>query len=344
VFLTQLGTQQHHLLILNMSYKMQKLIALLFNITFITGISAFAAGDIPKKVFINQLALHPALDVTTKGIIDGLAKNGFKQNINLDIRVESAQASAALAAQIAADFVNQNPDIVVGVGTVSAQSFLKYVANNRTKAVFSTVTDPLAANLVNTLDKPGKNISGVSNFVDLEPQLQLFQALQPKLKRLGFLYNAGEMNSVSDVEKLRILCPKLGITLVEQIANKTSEVAQATAKLASSTDAIFISSDNTALAALQTVIKIANKVKIPVYVTDTDAVELGALAALGANQYQVGLQTGAMIARALNGEDLSSIPVEFPNKTELYINEKSAEIIGIIIPDNIKSKAIVIKK
>ena len=121
-------------------------------------------------------------------------------------------------------------------------------------------------------------------------------------------------------------------------------MAQATAKLASSVDAIFISSDNTALAALQTVIKIANKVKIPVYVTDTDAVELGALAALGANQYQVGLQTGAMIARALNGEDLSSVPVEFPNKTELYINEKSADIIGIIIPDNIKSKAIVIKK
>jgi putative ABC transport system substrate-binding protein len=127
-------------------------------------------------------------------------------------------------------------------------------------------------------------------------------------------------------------------------ANKTSEVPQAVIKLAGSVDAIFISSDNTALSALQAVIKIANKVKIAVYATDTDAVELGALAALGANQYQVGLQTGVMIAHVLDGKDLGSIPVEFPNKTELYINEKAANIVDITIPGDIRDKAIVIKK
>jgi putative ABC transport system substrate-binding protein len=326
-----------------MSYKMKKLITLLFSILFITNI-ATAASNITKKVFINQFAQHPALDATTKGIIDGLAQNGFNRGVNLDVRVESAQANVGLASQISANFANQNPDIVVGVGTISAQSFIKYASDNKVKMVFSTVTDPLGADLVKNLDKPGKNISGVSNFVDLEPQLKLFQKLQPKLKHLGFLYNPGEMNSVSDVKRLRILCPKLGIILVEQTANKTSEVPQAVTKLAGSVDAIFISSDNTALSALQAVIKIANKVKIPVYVTDTDAVELGALAALGANQYQVGLQTGAMIARVFDGKDLGSMAVEFPNKTELYINEKAANIVDIIIPGDIRDKAIVIKK
>lgn len=114
---------------------------------------------------------------------------------------------------------------------------------------------------------------------------------------------------------------------------------QAATKLASTVDAIFISNDNTALAALQSIVSIANKAKIPVYVSDTDSVELGALAALGPNQYQVGLQTGAIVARTLNGEELAKIPVEFANKTELYLNKDAARAIGIQFPEEILSKA-----
>lgn len=332
-----------------MGDKMQKLIILLFTTLFTSNILLAASSNLTslafKKVFISQVVEHPALNITTKGIIDGLEKNGFKRGVNLDIRIESAQANVALASQISAKFINQNPDVVVGVGTISAQSFIKYAADNKIKMVFSSVTDPLRANLVNALDSPDSNTTGVSNFVDLEPQLKLFFKLQPKLRYLGILYNPGEINSVSIVTRLEVLCHKFGVILVKQTANKTSEVPQAATKLASSVDAIFISNDNTALAALQSIISIANKVKIPIYVSDTDAVELGALAALGPNQYQVGLQTGAMLARILNGKDLSAIPIEFPNEVDLYINEKTANIIDIIIPDSIKEKAAkIIKK
>ncbi len=315
---------------------MKKILPLLIAMLF--AFYVFAAENV-KKVFINQLVEHPALDMTTQGIIDGLEQNGYKRDVNLDVRVESAQANSALASQIAAKFVGQAADVVVGVATISAQSFAKYARENKVKLVFSSVTDPLKAELVQSLDNPGNNTSGVSNFIELEPQLRLFQNIQPNLKRLGFLYNPSEANSLSLIKELEILCPKLGITLVVQSASKTSEVAQAATKLAANVDAIFISNDNTALSALQVIINIATKVKVPVYVSDTDAVELGALAALGPNQYKIGLQTAQIIVRALQGEDLGKISVEFPVETELYLNEAAAEKIGITFTDELKNTA-----
>lgn len=292
-----------------------------------------------KKVYINQFVEHPALNKTTEGIIEGLRQNGYQKGVNLDLRVESAQANSALASQIATKFINQNAEVVVGVATLSAQSFAKYAKNNKTQLVFSSVTDPIQAGLVKNLNQPKNNTSGVSNFVPLEPQLELFKTLNPHLKRLGFLYNPSEVNSLSLITKLRLLCPKLGITLVLQTAHKTSEIPQAATKLASQVEAIFISNDSTALSALSTIIKASNKAKIPVYVSDTDAVALGALAALGPNQYQIGIQTANIIARVLKGENIGMIPVEFPKETELYLNEEAALKLGIRLPEALKEKA-----
>ncbi len=315
---------------------MKKIFSLLMMLIFAGKV--FAIQDV-KKVYISQFVEHPALDMTVKGIIDGLEQNGYKRGVNLELRLESAQANSALASQIAAKFVGQNADIVVGVATISAQSFAKYAKENKAKLVFSTVTDPLKAGLVRSLEEPGNNSSGVSNFVEIEAQIKLFQEIQPDLKRLGFLYNPSEVNSLSLIKKLEEICPKFGITLVLQSANKTSEVSQATTKLAANVDAIFISNDSTALSALQAIINCATKVKVPVYVSDTDAVELGAIAALGPNQYKIGLQTAQIIVRGLKGEDLGKIPVEFPTQTELYLNEDAAQKIGIHFKDEVRGRA-----
>ena len=292
-----------------------------------------------KKVFISQYVDHPALDMTVKGIVDGLAKKGYKQGENLELKIKSAQGNSSLAAQIAKNFVGEKADIVVGVPTASSQSLIKYAKENKIKLVFSSVTDPLKAGLVKSLTLPGNNTSGVSNYVDLEPQIELFKKVQPDLRILGFLYNSSEINSLAIKEKLEIICSKHDMKLVSQTVSKTSEIAQATNKLASNTDAIFISNDNTALSALQAIIKIAGKVKIPVYVSDVDAVEQGALAALGPNQYNIGLQTADIIARALEGEDLENIAVEFPSTQEIYLNEKTAEKLKIKFGEDLKKIA-----
>ncbi len=318
---------------------MKRYIILLLSSLFAFNALANNLPNTRKKVLISQVLAHPALDITSQGIIDGLAQSGFSRNIDVEIRIESAQGNAALAAQIAHKFINQSPDIVVGVGTLSAQSFAQAARAGKTKLIFSSVTDPIQAQLINSIEKPGNNTSGVSNFFELRPQLALIRQLQPQLQRLGILYNPAELNSVSIVKKLEALCPEFKLILVKQTANKTADVPQAATKLASQVDAIFISNDNTALSALQSLSQIANKVPIPVYVSDTAAVELGALAALGPDQYQIGIQTGKMIARILNGEDLNTIPVEFPLQAELYINLQAAQITGIPIPKSIQEKA-----
>jgi putative ABC transport system substrate-binding protein len=301
---------------------------------------AWAASNTEiKKVCISQVIDHPALNKTTQGIIEGLEDAGFKRGVNLEVRVESAQANPAMAAQIASKFVSQNPDVVVGVGTISAQSFLKFTAQKRVQLVFSSVTDPVAAHLATTDNKALTNISGVSNFVRLEPQLQMIKDLQPNLKRLGVIYNLGEINSVSIVQKLESACAAYNIVLQKQAVTKTADVAQAVVKLATNVDAIFISNDNTALSSLRSIVQTANQRSIPVYVSDTDAVELGALAALGPNQLEVGRQTGRMIAKILQGTDINTVPIEYPIKSELFINLQAAAIAKLPIASDKLSQA-----
>jgi putative ABC transport system substrate-binding protein len=284
--------------------------------------SCFAATEAKiKKVLISQVIEHPALDATTRGIIDGLAQKGYKRDENLDIRIESAQGNAGLAAQIANKFAMQTPDVVVGVGTLAAQSFGKYTTQDKVKLVFASVTDP---SKIST-----KNTTGMSNFVKLEPQLQLFKKLQPNLKRLGVLYNSGEGNSVSIVRQLEAICPQFDIILVKQSVPKAAEVPQAAKKLAADCDAIFISNDNTMLSAMQSIVKAAHAKHIPLYVSDTAAVPNGAVAALGPDQYSIGVETGMMIAKILDGQDIATIPIKFPSKTDICINSVAAKLANI---------------
>ena len=306
---------------------------------FLSLLSIAEASDAIKKVYINQLVQHPALDMTTKGIIDGLAELGYTNGQNLDLKVENAQGDAVLANQIAARLVSLNPDVVVGNPTITAQSFVKYAKEGKIKLVFTSVTDPLGAKIVNKLTQPGGNTTGVSNFVDLEPQIELFKEIKPTIKKIGFLYNPGELNSITLVNRLKEICPRYGLELVEMTASKTSEVYQSAIKLSSLVDAIFISNDNMALSALRTIVKAADAQKIPVFVSDTDIVRDGALAALGPNQYEIGKQTAHLIARILSGENINKMNVEFPKGTELFLNQSAATKLGIVFSRELLAKA-----
>lgn len=296
-------------------------------------------GADKKLILINKFVDHPALDETARGIIDALAAAGFVNNETATVGVESAQANPALASQISNKFANQSPDVVICIGTVSSQSMVKYASKGLVKMVFSSITDPIGAGLVKDLNETGGNVSGVSNFVSLEPQLELMKKIQPQLKKLGIIYNAGEMNSVSIIEKLNAIGGQFDLEIIPQAVVKTSDVPQAATKLASTVDAVFISNDNTALSCLPSIVRACNMANIPVYVSDTDAVPLGALAALGPNQYAIGRQTGKMAARILNGESIAALPVEFPTEMELVINADAAKLLEIPIPRDVIASA-----
>lgn len=304
---------------------------------------ALAAGVIcataqAEQTYIATTAIveHPALDSVREGIKDTLMENGYTDE-NLKFTFESAQGSPATAAQIARKMVGDSPDLIVAIATPSAQAAVS--ASKDIPVIFSVVTDPLGAKLVSNVEKPGRNVTGLSDMLPLAQQLELLQEIMPDLKTLGVPYNPGEPNAVSSVEALKVVAKEKGIKIIEAPAPKSSDVALASQKLIGSADAIYCPIDNTIISALEAVVKTGIDGQIPVFAADTDSVGRGAIAALGFNYYDLGKQTGELVLRVLNGENAGDIPVKFAEGTNLAINPKMAARMGIEIPDSVAARA-----
>lgn len=271
----------------------------------------------PLHISILQVVEHPALNATREGLLEELKALGYK---DLRVDFQSAQGNTALAAQIAQKFASNHPDVIVAIGTTAAQAALTATKGLKIPVVFSSVTDPLSAKLVGSLEKPEGHVTGVSNFISVEPQFRLFKRLRPELKTLGIVYNPGEANSVELLKVMEQAAKEMRLNLVTATAAKTSEVMTATQSLCGKADAVFINNDNTALAAFKSVTKAAQGCGIPAFVSDVDLVDQGALAALGPNQKDLGRQTARMIDRILKNPEAPLPAVEFPEKTEEYVN------------------------
>ncbi|MBX9804272.1 MAG: ABC transporter substrate-binding protein [Alphaproteobacteria bacterium] len=279
------------------------------------------------KVGVIQVIEHPALDETYKGIQDELSNQGFKDNLQLNW--DSAQGNPALGSQIAQKCMGQKVDLIIAIGTTVAQAALS-AAKGTTPIVFASVTDPKGAKLEG-------NITGVSNFVPVKDQFEIVLKLMPTLKRIGVIYNPGEANSASLLAQMQIEAKGKGLEVVAASASKTSEVPTAAQGLAGKVDAIFINNDNTALAALNGIGQICAENKIALFASDGDLTKSGALALLGADQYEIGRQTGRMVAKILRGEaKTTDLKIEFPAKVTTQLNEKTAQTLGITIPKDMK--------
>lgn len=274
---------------------------------------SFAAS--PPKIYILQIVEHPALDATRDGLIEELKNLNNAEGESLLISIQSAQGNPALAAQIARKFVSEEPDIIVALGTPAAQAAMSAAKGTTIKIIFSSVTDPILAKLVANLNKPEGNVTGVSNFISVKPQFDLFKRLTPGLKTLGVIYNPGEANSVALNREMEKIGKAMGIKLIFAAALKTSDVQAASQTLCGKIDALFVNNDNTALSAFKSVVKAANNCSIPAFVSDVDIVDQGARAALGPDQSELGRQTARMINRILKNPGKSLPPVEFPEKT-----------------------------
>ena len=193
------------------------------------------------------------------------------------------------------------------ISTPSAQAAV--AATKDIPIVFTAVTDPLGAQLVASLDKPGANVTGLSDLSPLAEHIALIKEITPNVKKLGVVFNPGEANSVTLVTKLKELAGPAGIEIVKSPATKSADVQQATRALVGEVDAIYIPTDNTVVSALEGAIAVAEESKIPLYAGDTDSVNRGAIATIGFNYHDIGLQTAKIVARVLNGEKPGDIAV-----------------------------------
>ena len=296
-----------------------------------------------KHVAITQIVEHPALDACRKGVKDELAEAGFVEGKNLKWSFESAQGAPATAAQIAKKFAGENPDVVVGIATPSAQALASSARD--LQQVFSAVTDPVGAKLVKSMDKAnGGNITGVSDLSPIDSHMALIKTIVPEAKRLGVVFNPGESNSVTLVGLVKKYAPAHGMEVVEAGSPKSSDVLAAARSLVGKVDVIYVPTDNTVVSAFEAVIKVATEAKIPVISADTDSVKRGAIAAQGFNYYDLGRQTGKMVVAILKGKKAGEIKPEGVSKTELYVNPESAKKMGVTLSDElIKSAKEVVK-
>lgn len=311
--------------------------------TFLIGLAAAAALIAPANaadkvtVAVTAIVEHPALDACRDGVKEALAKAGYVDGENLKFVYESAQGNPATAAQIARQFIGEAPNVIVPISTPSAQAV---VAGTRDiPVVFSAISDPLAAKLVTDLDKPGANVTGVSDMSPLKDQMALIKEIVPTTKTLGVIYNPGEANSVALLDMLKEKAPDFGFEVVESAATKSSEVMGAARALVGKVDAIYIPTDNTIISALESAVQVAGQNKVPLFTADTDSVKRGALAAVGFNYFDVGVQTGELVVKILKGEKPGDLPVVFATGTNLVINPGAAEKMGVTLPEAVLKRA-----
>ncbi len=294
-------------------------------------------GIADKSVAITQIVEHPALDAVRKGVKDELADSGYKVGKNLKWNYESAQGNGATASQIAKKFAGDNPDVIVAIATPSAQTMAAAARNSA--IVFSAVTDPVGAKLVSNMEKPGGNITGVTDLTPIDKHMALVKRVVPSAQSVGVIFNPGEANSVTLLELVKQYAPQQGMKVVEASATKSSEVLSAARSLVGKADVIYIPTDNTVVSAFSAVVKVGQSAKIPVVAGDTDSVKQGAVAALGFNYYDVGRQTGKIVYQVLQGAKPGSIAVQGVDKMELFVNPGAAKKMGITLDKGLISEA-----
>lgn len=284
-------------------------------------------GNEKIKIGIIQPVEHPSLNQIREYIIIGLEEQGLKEKV--EIIYKDAQGDASNINTIVSQFVGEEVDIIVPIATAPAQSAA--AATKDIPIVFAAVSYPLDAGLVADLDNPEGNITGVSDAIDVSQIFDLAMELTPEVKSFGFIYNAGEVNSVSAVEKAKEYCEDKGINNIETTITNSSELLQASQSLIEKVDAIFTPTDNTVASAMPVLAEEARKAGIPVYTGADSLVEDGGFATVGVDYTVLGRQVAAIIRKVIEGVEISDIPVETLKEYATVVNLTTAKEIGVEI-------------
>ena len=311
---------------------MRKKTITLLAIALATAFSSPVHAD-DAHVAVSQIVEHPALDACREGLLAGLADAGYIEGDNLTFEFQTAQGNPTIAAQIARQFVGENPDVMVGIATPTAQALAS--ASRDIPIVFSAVTDPVGAKLVDSMEAPGGNVTGLSDLSPVRQHVEIMKAIKPSLTAIGVVYNAGEANAVSLVELLKEAAAVAGVEVVEGTATRTSEIPAATQSLVGKADILYAITDNTVASAISSMIKTADEAKLPVFAAETSYVDSGAVAAVGFDYYQVGYQTADYVVKILQGADPADLPARVAEGTNIVINPAAADRLGITLPESL---------
>ncbi|MDO5619438.1 ABC transporter substrate-binding protein [Kocuria sp.] len=320
----------------------------IFKAAALTGIAALALtacgdsgsggggeeGD-PYKIGITQIVSHPSLDAAREGF-----KSAFdEEGIDVEWDEQNAQGEQATASNIAGTFANDNKDLVLAIATPTAQAAAQAIQDK--PIIFTAVTDPVEAGLVDSWEEPGGNVTGTSDMNPVKEQLELLKELDPNVQTVGIVYSSGEANSQVQVDMAKEAASELDLEIQEATVTNSSEVQQGLQSL--NVDAIYVPTDNVVVSALETVIQYGEENQLPILAAEGDSVTRGAVATYGIDYEALGKQAGEMAIRVLrDGEDPATMPVEQQTELQLYINPEAAAAQGVEIPQEVRDRADVV--
>lgn len=283
-------------------------------------------------VCITQIATHPDLDNNRQGIIDGMAEMGYIEGENVEFVVRNAEGDMTSAASIAEYFVSLNPDIIQAITTPTAQTVVAAAEGTDIPIIFSSVTDPVTAGLVPSWTEAGATVTGVSDWFEMTPQVELILSVLPDVQILGIAYNAGEVNAAVQAAEFKSAAADFGLTVVEATAASTADVYAAGMSLVGRCDAVWIPTCNTVGGVgIEAIIQVGEENSLPVFGSASGMISTGLVGGCSVDYYWVGLQAGYMAARILDGEDIADIaPIKAAVSTILY--PASATRMGVTIP------------
>ncbi|WP_311496596.1 ABC transporter substrate-binding protein [uncultured Streptococcus sp.] len=290
-------------------------------------------ADKKKDVFrigISQFITHQSLDATREGFVDELAKQGYVEGKNIEIDLQNAQGEQRNLKTISQQLA-ESSDVVLAIATPSAQSLAN--TTQTTPVIFSAVTDPVSAKLVESREHPGGNVTGTSDQSSdaISTQINLIKKVLPKAKTIGILYTQSEPNSVVQKDEAKRLLEEKDFTVVEKTILDSNNVKAAAESLMAEVDMVFVPTDNIISSTMETVKQVSIKHKVPVFGGSTEMVAVGGLYNYGTNYEELGKQTARMLIRILKGEKPENIAVELPEKLELHTNQEMADALGIDI-------------
>ncbi len=286
------------------------------------------------NVGIVQIVEHAALDVASKGFVDGMAAKGYKEGENVTYDRQNAQADQSNLHTIAQHFINKKVDLICAVATPAAQ-----VVANATQdipIVATAVTDYEAAKLIKSNAKPETNVTGTSDMNLVEAQLDLILKLVPATKTVGVIYNSSEINSQVQVDLLKGFAKDRKVEIKEATVNNVNDIQQAARSLIGNVEAIYVPTDNVLASAMPALAMVTEEAKLPVVSGWDDA---NGIATIAIDYYKLGVQTGEMAADILSGKAKpQDMPIQTQNEFTVIVNEANAKKIGLTIPKEILDK------
>ncbi len=276
--------------------------------------------------YVDDASLNQIVDNIKRGLKEYEDGNGVK----IEILYDNANADANVLTQIISNFIIEKVDLMIGVATPVAIQMQNMTEENKIPVVFAAVSDPVGAGLVNSLEVPGGNVTGTSDFLDTEAMIDLMFVLDPGLKKVGLLYDAGQDSSVTALRSARSLLSSRGVEIVEKSGTSVDEIILAASSLIlDKVEAVFTPSDNTVMTSELSIYEkfIENGVK---HYAGADSFALnGAFLGYGVDYSLLGYETAQMALEILTeGKEPSSLGVRTFDNGTATINREALAHFG----------------